>query len=399
MRFTLVLILFLISCFTYAQGNYKLSPHSEISIMTLGPYQGEIYSAFGHSAIHVSDPANRVDWVFNYGVFDFDQENFFLNFAKGKLLYQLGLADYERFKNHYIRENRFVIEQTLNLTLQEKQQLFDFLLENYKPENREYMYNYVYDNCSSKLPEVLDKTFPGRITFDYSFVEENVTIRDLMDRYLTNQPWGDWIIDIGLGYQIDKVAEPREYLFLPDYVEKSFEKAVIKNDSTTVPLVSETRHVFVPNPEDYKNGLFTPFNFFVLVFFIVGFITNRDFKKERRTGWVDTVVFTFVGILGWWCVFLWFGTTHLSKYNYNLLWAIPFHIPLMYLLGKKRFQPFLAKYCLIVGCLYLLLLIFWAVVPQPIHMALVPLILTMILRLFFNYFDLKKKIKTASRIS
>ncbi len=393
MRFTLFSILLLTFTVGQAQPSYVLSPESEIAFMTLGPYQGEIYSAFGHCAIKVSDPKNRVNWAFNYGVFDFDQESFFVNFARGKMIYQLGLSDYERFKNHYIRENRFVIEQTLNLTLEEKQTLFDLLLENYKPENRDYLYNYVYDNCGTKLPEILNRAFPDRITYDYSFVESGVTIRDLMDRYLPYQPWGDWIIDIGLGLQIDKEATPQEYLFLPDYVQKSVEKATIKNDSTTRSLVSKTTWVYTPTPETHKNGLFTPFNFFVLVFFIVGFITNKDFKKERRTKWVDTVLFTFVGILAWWVVFLWFGTDHLSKYNYNLLWAIPLHIPLMYLLGVKSLQPFLKWYTLLIAIGYILLLIFWSAVPQPLHMALVPLILTMILRLFYIHVHLKRTSK------
>lgn len=399
MRFILFSVLLLTFTVGLTQPRYVLSPEADISLMILGPYQGEIYSAFGHCAIRVSDPKNKVSWAFNYGVFDFDQESFFVNFARGKMIYQLGLSDYERFKNHYIRENRFVIEQTLNLTLEEKQTLFDFLLENYKPENREYLYNYVYDNCATKLPEVLNKAFPGRITYDYSFVEEGVTIRDLMDRYLTYQPWGDWIIDIGLGLQIDKVATPEEYLFLPDYVQKSVEKATIKNDSTTLPLVSKTTLVFTPKPETFKNGLFTPFNFFVLIFFIVGFITNKDFKKEKRTKWVDAVLFTFVGILAWWCVFLWFGTDHLSKYNYNLLWAIPFHIPLMYLLGVRSLQAFLKWYTLLIAIGYVLLLILWAAVPQPLHMALVPLILTMILRLFYIHIHLKRSLKQANHIS
>lgn len=396
----LTLLLFLgTSTISSAKPSYILTDQAEISMMTLGPYQPEIYSAFGHSAIHISDPGNGINWVFNYGVFDFDQENFFWNFARGKLLYQLGLSDYERFKNHYIRENRSIVEQYLNLTLTEKQALFDFLLENHKPENREYLYNYVYNNCATKLPEVLEKTFPDRIQFHYDFIEENITIRDLMDRYLAFQPWGDWIIDIGLGIQIDKVATPQEYLFLPDYVEKSLSKTTFQRDSLVVPLVKTVDRVYTPTPEDFKNSLFTPFNTFMVLFFVIGFITNRDFKREKRTHWIDVLLFTFVGILAWWCVFLWAGTDHLSKYNLNLLWAIPLHIPLIYLLKIKRFAPILSGYFLVAGIWYILLLVVWGVLPQPLHMALVPLVLTLILRSFNIYIDLKRGLKKANQRS
>ncbi|MEQ8555591.1 MAG: DUF4105 domain-containing protein [Cyclobacteriaceae bacterium] len=375
----------------------SLSSQAEISVMTLGPYQGEIYSAFGHTAIHLKDPMNRVDWVFNYGVFDFDQENFFWNFARGKLLYQLGLSDYGRFVNHYIGENRYVIEQYLNLTQQEKQEMVDFLVNNYKPENREYNYNYVYDNCSSKVPEILGKIFPGRIDYNHYFVKEGTTVRDLMDEYLVYQPWGDWIIDVGLGYEIDKEAAPETYMFLPDYVKLALDSARLSTDSSSVPLVQRTDLVYQSKPEEQSNGVFTPFNTFILVFFIIGFFTNRDFKREKRSHWVDVVLFTFVGILAWWLVFLWSATDHLSKENMNIFWAIPFHIPLVYFLNTKKLRKFSMIYFQLVGIWYLILLLIWEAIPQPLHNALLPLVITMILRCFYIAYDLRKKLKVTTK--
>ncbi len=396
---SLSLLLFL-SMFFYQTSwsqEVRLSHQAEISVMTLGPYQGEIYSAFGHTAIHVKDPLGRADWVFNYGVFDFEQENFFWNFARGKLRYQLGLSDYSRFVNHYISENRYVIEQYLNLTQQEKQEFVDFLLNNYKPENREYNYNYVYDNCSSKVPEILDKIFPGRIDYSQYYVKEGTTVRDLMDEYLMYQPWGDWIIDVGLGYEIDREAAAETYMFLPDYVKLALDSAVLSRDSLTVPLVKHTDVVYQSKPEAYSRGIFTPFNTFILVFFIIGLFTNRDFKREKRSHWVDVVLFTFVGILAWWLVFLWTATDHLSKENMNIFWAIPLHIPLVYFLNIKKLQKPLMIYFQLVGVWYLILLLIWEAIPQPLHNALLPLVITMILRCFYIAFDLRKKLRAKAR--
>ncbi len=386
----LILVFFLLAFQNTFSQNVNDGDNLEIAVMTMGPYQGELYSAFGHSAIRVRDTTKNVDYVFNYGVFNFNQENFYWNFARGKMLYQLGLSNYDRFVNHYISENRYVIEQYLNLTGEEKKALFDFLKNNYQPDNREYYYNYVYNNCSSKIRDVLEEAIGPEINFNYDFVEENLTVRDLMHRYLTYQPWGAWIIDIGLGSQIDEVAEPGVYLFLPDYVEKSLTKATIQRGSEESPLLSKTVNVYTSTPERFENGFLTPFTTFVLIFFIVGFITNRDFKTGKRTHWVDVVVFTFVGIVGWWCVFLWAGTEHLSKANMNLLWAIPLHIPLIYLLKVKKLQKLISKYFLITSIWYLLLLVLWGVLPQPLNDAMIPITLTMILRGFFIHFDLNK---------
>lgn len=390
-------LILLAGLFASAQ-KVNLSDEAEISILTLGPYQEELYSAFGHSAIHLYDPVRKIDWVYNYGVFDFDQDNFYWNFARGKMLYQLGLSKGKSFIYHYRQQNRYIIEQTLNLNHQEKQQLINFLAVNYQPENREYYYNYVYDNCATKMRDVLEETFPGRITFNYDYVEEKKTIRNLMDDYLKYQPWGDWIIDIGLGLQIDKVATADEYMFLPDYIQKTFETATIQSDSLgSVPLVSETKQLYTPKPEEHKNSMFTPFNAFVIFFFVVGFFTNRDFKRAKRTKWIDPVVFTLAGLLGWWVVFLWVGTVHLSQNNLNILWAIPLHIPFAYLINVKRLQPFLKKYFLIISIWYVVLIFIWSFLPQPLHMALIPLILMMILRGFYIYFDLDKKLRSTRR--
>ena len=64
-----------------------LSEEASISVITLGPDQQELYSAFGHSSFRVYDPTNGWDIIYNYGVFDFDQPNFYLNFANGNPYY------------------------------------------------------------------------------------------------------------------------------------------------------------------------------------------------------------------------------------------------------------------------------------------------------------------------
>ena len=79
-----IVLLFIISQNIQSQSS-KLSVYSEISIITVGP-GNVLFEAFGHSAIRVKDPVLRMDAVYNYGLFDFNQPNFYLNFIKGKLI-------------------------------------------------------------------------------------------------------------------------------------------------------------------------------------------------------------------------------------------------------------------------------------------------------------------------
>jgi hypothetical protein len=80
----------------------------------------ELYSCFGHSAIRIQDKKYDIDLVFNYGTFDFNKPNFYVNFLKGILIYSLGVDDYESFKSNYIYEERGIAEQVLRLDFYSK---------------------------------------------------------------------------------------------------------------------------------------------------------------------------------------------------------------------------------------------------------------------------------------
>ena len=129
--------------FVQGQQNQLLSPQAEISVLTIGP-GASLNDAFGHSAFRIKDPIKGTDLVFNYGVYDFNTPNFYLKFAQGKLNYLIGLNYYEDFFETYISQNRTIKEQVLNVSSSEKQKLFDYLLNNIKPENRAYLYDFFY---------------------------------------------------------------------------------------------------------------------------------------------------------------------------------------------------------------------------------------------------------------
>ncbi len=388
--------IFLVLCFlvtgicssTDLNAQARLTSDAKVSIITFGTYQGELWSAFGHSGIRIYDPNQNLDVIYDYGRFSFNQANFYWNFARGMLLYRIGKDDFQRYARIYTGENRWIKEQVLNLTDSEVQAFYEFLENNYEPENREYLYNYVYNNCASILKDVTEEVINDEIEFDLSYKEEGKSVRNLMDDYLMYQPWGDLGIDLGLGSQIDQDAPAEVYMFLPDYIFKGFAGAEIIRDTVSVPLVAETNILYEPHEEEHSNSFVTPFNIFVILFFVVGLVTNRDFKKQRRSHWLDVVLFTIVGIVGWWMVFLWFGTEHLSKNNWNLIWAFPLHIPFIYFLKNEKFQPRLTRLYRFLAIVHMLTLVFWALIPQDLHFSLIPLILTLVLRSFYISYDL-----------
>lgn len=379
MRNSILALLTFLAGVAYSQPR-QLSDSAEISVLTLGPYQGELYSAFGHSAMRVTDPKQNFDFVFNWGVFDFDQPNFYLNFARGKNLYMVAAHPADIFIDYYIRHNRFIHEQKLNLHSSQKQKLFEYLLWNVQPENRSYRYDYFYDNCATRIRDVMVKVFGDSVKFDDSYITTDYTIRDLTEIYLKHQPWGDLGIDICLGLPMDKKASPYEYMFLPDYIESSFDHASI-NDS---PIVKEKISVFESRDEDHPRSLFHPLNVFILLAIISILISIWDFKRKNLSTWFDATLFGITGVIGLLLLLLWIATDHqAAANNFNLLWALPTHMVAVIAFYKN--PKWLKGYFLATAAIAALTLALWAILPQNLNYLLIPFVITLMIRAITQY--------------
>ena len=379
MRNTLLAAFALITSVVYSQPK-QLSDSAEISVLTLGPYQGELYSAFGHSAMRVTDATQNFDYVFNWGVFDFDQPNFYLNFARGKNYYMLAAHPSDIFIDHYIQHNRFIHNQKLNLTTPQKQKLFEYLLWNVQIENRSYRYDYFYDNCATRIRDVIVKVFGDSVKFDDSYITTDYSIRDLTDIYLRYQPWGDLGIDICLGLPMDKRASAYEYMFLPDYIESSFDRASING----LPIVKSKSNVYESVKEDYHRSLFHPMNVFILVAVVAIALTVYDLKRKKLSTWFDAVLFGATGAVGLLLFLLWVATDHkAAANNFNLLWALPTNLAAAIAFYKN--PAWLKKYFLIVAGIAAITLLSWPILPQQLNYFLVPFVFALLVRSLAQY--------------
>lgn len=375
MKKVLLLSLVLITSSVFAQR--PLSDSAQISVLTLGPYQGELYSAFGHSAIRVYDPVSERDLAFNYGVFDFDQPNFYLNFTRGHLLYKLGVYPYDLFRDHYISHNRFVHEQVLDLTQEQKQKVFDYLFWNAQPENVNYLYDYFYNNCATKVRDVFVEVFGDSIRFDGSYATPDYTVRDLTHSYLSKQPWGELGIEICLGQPMDKKLTPYQYMFIPDYIESGFNHTTLNGK----PIVKKSILVYESRPEETSFSIFHPWIVFGLFLVITLGITYRDRKRRRLTKWFDVMVFSLSGWLGLLLFILWVATDHkAAANNFNLLWAFPLHAVTAPMLFRVKYSGFVKKYFTVTGIVLIATLLLWAFLPQQLNVFLIPVVVALAIR-------------------
>lgn len=376
----LFFLLLLCSFQLSAQRIINLSEQAEISVITCGPSQRELYTAFGHSAFRVSDPANGIDLAYNYGVFNFNQPNFYLNFARGFLYYRLGVEEFREFVYPYMYFNRSVREQVLDLSQEQKQKVFEYLQINARPENQQYRYDYFYNNCATKIRDVIVAALGSEaVHFDGSYVTTDYTIRELTDLYLQKQPWGDLGIDICLGLPMDKTATPWEYMFLPDYIESGFDHATLLKENK--PIVKRKNIIYEAREMEAEDGLPHPLYFFIPFALVVLLISAVDLKKKRISAWLDVLLFGTCGAIGFLLFFLWFFTDHKAAWgNLNLLWAFPLHLVAVTLFLKN--PSWLRAYFIFTFALCVLLLASWFLLPQLLHYALIPVVVSLMARSF-----------------
>jgi Domain of unknown function (DUF4105) len=375
--------LFLLLSFSSFSQGIMLSEKAQISVITLGPDPNELYAAFGHSAIRVYDSLQGIDYAYNYGVFDFNQPNFYLNFAKGFLYYKLGVYSYPDFRDAYIYYNRSIHEQVLNLTVEQKQKIFDYVQWNALPENQTYRYDYFYNNCATKVRDVFAEVLGNDIQFDGSFIKTNYTIRELTDLYLSPLPWGDLGIDICLGLPMDKRASPYEYMFLPDYIESSFINCGIRDKDLLIPIVKDRISVFEARPLEIKTIFFHPWIVFGTLLLFSTILTYRDWKRKRLTKWFDSILFLVAGLVGLLLLLLWVATDHkAAANNFNLLWASPIHLIVAFLLLIKRVAKWLPHYFKVTGIVLAATLVLWSLIPQQLNVFLIPIVVALMIRSF-----------------
>jgi hypothetical protein len=376
----LFFILFTIPLVGFSQMKINLTEDSEVSLVTCGPGE-ELYEAFGHTAIRIHDPNIGFDVVYNYGTFDFNQPNFYYNFATGRSMYMLATNRYSNFIRSYQYYNRSVREQFLNLTLEQKQRLVDKLSLNAMKENREYLYDYFFDNCSTRPRDIIIEALDSAIEFDTTFLPtERLSIRELTDLYIIDeQPWGDLGIDLCLGTRIDQPATAMQYMYLPEKLEEAFDHAYVLRDGGRVPLVERKQTTFEAAEVYAVKRWFVPQIVFVaLLLFCAVFLTI--FKAAGKSIRIfDGLVFMITSFIGFNGIFLWFFTNHYAAdYNWNILWALPTNAIFGFALLKKNRPKWTRHYALFLIVLYVGMLMGWNHMPQLLHYSLKFLVLLLL---------------------
>ena len=384
---TLIILLHSLS----SSAQLQLTDASEISVLTIGP--GHLLNdSFGHSAVRVKDPLYNFDVVFDYGRYNFEAEGFYLNFAQGKLDYMLGRTAFDDFLSFYEYQNRSVQEQQLNLSIEQKTAFYYFLRENNKPENQAYPYDFFYNNCANKITDAIETVLGEQISYNPPSSFEQQTFRNLIRSDLNQNSWGSLGIDVALGSKIDQLASVKEHLFLPKYLYLLLENAQV--ESKELKLVKKLKILTPTTFVKTSEGFGSPLVILSLVAFLMLFVTFKDNKNNKRSKWLDVILFATTGIIGLVILMLWFATDHTATANnYNLLWAFAANLLFIPSILKTRLNNRGIKYIVFLTILLSLMLLHWMTGVQSFAIGLIPILIAIGVRYLFLIRHFNKAIR------
>lgn len=338
--YTLLLALLLSVLLPAAHASVANAPGAnlQVSLITYGP--GKTYwERFGHDAIELRDSASGEAINFNYGVFDFDERHFFLNFARGRMHYLMDAGFSNLDQSYYVEAGRSVTRQQLALTAEQAGALRDFLLWNLRPENAGYNYDYYADNCTTRVRDALNKALGGVLKTRLGARAGGMTFRQQTVRLMSAQPWLMLLMDLGLGPYADQPLSAWQESFLPEVLQMQLREVRVDDGHGGLQPLLQSEQLVSPNRLDVPPVAAPDLR---LPLALAGLLLAALIVVSRRwwpTGYalLGTLYLCAAGVIGLVLLALWTLTTHHSAWsNANLLLFNPLAFLLLPTLWRSR---------------------------------------------------------------
>jgi len=348
-----------------------------VYLLTCGPGT-ETYSVYGHSALRVVIADQKKDIVYNWGVFDFSTPNFAWKFAKGRLDYMLAAESLNSFLQGYFYEKRFVLSQKINLDAAETKKLLTLIDENIKPENVKYRYDFFYDDCSTRIRDLIENAIGSKLLYPPAETGKRPTFRAMVGKYQASFPWLNFGINLIMGSPGDKKALWRDRMFLPIDMKNGLSEAVVNRSGKMIPLLRNPDVLLDFEGASVKqNFLTSPVVVFTLLMIFIIIISS--FMSTRRANNItDIIIYSVFSVLSFLMIFFNFFTDHQQmKWNLNILWLNPL-IPIcliLIILNKK--ETFWFRILFFITTAFLVV---HFILPQAFNVAFLPLMIILLVR-------------------
>ncbi|UCF20250.1 MAG: DUF4105 domain-containing protein [Gemmatimonadota bacterium] len=311
-------------------------PELSVYLITMGPGQA-VWERYGHNALWIQDNRTGVGRAYNYGIFSFRQENFFVRFVQGRPLYWMQGFEVEPHLAAYVAADRSIWIQELNLTPQQRAALRDFLEWNERPENRFYQYDPYRDNCSTRIRDAIDHVLGGRLQQLTDSEATGGTYRSHSLRLLTEALPAYLGLLTALGQPADRPLTRWEEMFVPLELQRHLrDVTVLGADGLEAPLVLSERTAFESSmsygsdkPHSWTLG-FLAIGLILAALIALPALRARPASGAPLSALIAPSVWAlFAGLVGLTLAFLWALTNHwIAYWNENLFFFNPLALPL-----------------------------------------------------------------------
>ncbi len=304
----------------------------QIQLVTIEPGD-ELYTWWGHSALIVTDLRLGETRFYNYGLFSFQKENFFTNFAMGRLWFEVDAMPTKPALEAYARRNRSITIQTLNIPPDMRQQIARFVEVNILPENRNYLYDHYYDNCATRIRDILDTASSGAL-YRHADVRAGTTFRRITRRFSGRYFFADTLLMFLMGRSIDEPITVWETMFLPTELRDTIDDLTIQTaDGEREPFVLEQVELYratgrEPIPKAAPRGTPRAFAFggglSLIILLLSVLLRHRPAAGRTYFGVLSAFAGLLIGLPGMTLALMSLFTNHTVTYwNENLVSANP----------------------------------------------------------------------------
>lgn len=369
-----------------------------VSVLTCSPGQ-EVYALYGHTAIRVQQPEKGIDEVYNYGIFSFSKPHFLWRFVLGQCDYMVQAYPWNLFVKEYVERGSSITAQELNLTPQEAHRLVSRLQENILPENCEYRYNFLYNNCTTKVRDMVEQAINGSVQYPDSLPRQ--THREVLHQYTAEHPWAQEGNDLLLGAEVDTLLSERAAMFVPENMMQAYDGAFIctlKGEQR--PLVRSTEVLVEARPQVVEPEFpLLPWQTMLAFAAVCLFVVLLE-VWTRRLFWLwDVLLLLLQGVAGTLLTFMLLFSEHPAVGSNWQVWLLNpialIGIPLVIRAALKHETTLWYAFQFVMLASFLL---FSPWIPQEFAKITVPLALCLLTRpLSYYIFSVRRGRRTKSR--
>lgn len=324
-RYIIILVIFVLGgCHSLCAQ--RVNDSITVSLLTCSP--GDmVYELYGHTAIRVVDHTLCTDAVFNYGVFDYNQDNFVWHFLLGQTDYMVQPLPYDIFKQEYDKRGSSIVSQRLNLTREEANTLFNLLMVNARHENCVYRYNFLTSNCTTRVRDMVEEAIRecnGEVVYKEG---EKKSYRECLHEFTNGSPWCEVGNDLLLGAAVDTLLDDRSMQFLPEHLQNYFQTASVYRKSPegrdlgSLPLVAGEAEVLLPakDVQHPKSFPFSPLVCSLMFLALMLLVFCIEYFVRHQFWLVDVLLMPGSGVAGLLVLFMFLCSEHPSL---NTNWQV-----------------------------------------------------------------------------